>query len=67
MPDSTRPSSETRAEEAKEAKLPIDAGRPPTPEEERAADEQSVSPGTAAAEKDMVERGARQQGEGRLP
>lgn len=67
MSDHTRPSSETRAEEAKEARKDIDAGRPPTAEEEAAADAVVPDPKTAAAEQDMLQRGAHQEGEGRLP
>jgi hypothetical protein len=67
VPEHTRPSDETRAEEASEARQPADAGRGPTPEEERAADSNPPDPDVAAHEREMTERGANQQGEGRLP
>jgi hypothetical protein len=68
MPDQpTRPSPETRAAEREEARQPAGADRAPTPEEERLADTHDVDPDAAAHEKEMNERGAKQQGEGRLP
>jgi hypothetical protein len=41
--------------------------RMPTPEEERLAEQQELPPGTAEHYKEMAERGAHQQGEGRIP
>jgi hypothetical protein len=64
----TRPSGETRAEEAREARKGADAGRPPTPDEEAAADEHGDAPGDVAEHyEEMLERGAHQEGEGRIP
>jgi hypothetical protein len=65
MPDRTKPSNATRTEEAREAGKAHDAGREPTPEEAAAADENSVDPATSEAYEEMIERGARQKGEGR--
>ena len=61
--DQTRPSSETRAEEAKEARK--DHGVDPSTEDESKAPT-SVSGDVAAHEKEMAERGADQKGEGRI-
>ena len=66
--DRTRPSAETRAAEAREAKDTADAGRPPSADEERAADgNPPTSPEVAEHYEEMVERGAKQRGEGRVP
>ncbi len=65
--DQTRPSDVTRAEEAREARAPADAGRGPTEEEARAADGHRPDPRTADHEEEMLRRGADQEGEGRLP
>jgi len=62
-PDHTRPSSETKAEEAKEARK--DHGVDPSAEDESLAPT-SVSGDVAAHEKEMAERGANQKGEGRI-
>jgi len=63
----TRPSEETREAERDEARQPAGAGRGPTPEEEKSADSREVDEGVAEHEREMLERGASQQGEGRLP
>jgi hypothetical protein len=63
----TRPSPETRAAERDEATTPAGADREPTPEEQRLADEHDADPDVAEHEREMAERGARQQGEGRIP
>ena len=66
MPDQTRPSEDTEAEEAREAEKGHDAGRPPTAEEEAAAErDATVDPKTRKAYEEMTERGAHQQGEGK--
>ncbi len=67
MPDHTTPSDATRDEEAKEAKDHADGGRTPTAEEVAAADQNTVQPGVAEAEKDMNTRGANVKGEGQVP
>jgi hypothetical protein len=63
----TRPSPETRAAERDEAATSPGADRPPTDEEARLADEHEPDPDVAEHEQEMAERGARQQGEGRIP
>lgn len=66
MPDHTKPSDITRDEEARQAGQAHDGGREPTPEEEAAAERHSsVDPQTREAEKEMLERGANQKGEGK--
>ena len=68
MPDRpTRPSAKTRAAEREEARQAAGADREPTIEEERLAETHEVDRDAAAHEKEMNERGAKQQGEGRLP
>jgi hypothetical protein len=63
----TRPSSETREAERAEATKTAAADRQPTPDEEKIADSLEVDPDVAAHEEEMMERGANQQGEGKLP
>lgn len=65
--DHTRPTDETVDEEEAEARHEHEPDRPPTPEEEEAADKQGSGPSVAGHEKEMQERGAHQKGEGRLP
>jgi hypothetical protein len=65
MPEHTRPSDTTRAEEEREAREPHDAGREPTPEEAAAAERNTVDPETRKAYEEMIERGADQKGEGK--
>ena len=64
----TRPSDETRDAEAVDALTTSEADRLPTPEEVEAAERARVADDEAArAYKEALERGARQQGEGRIP
>jgi hypothetical protein len=63
----TRPDKETRATEREEAERTAGADRDPTPEEESQADSRPLGEGVSEHEKEMGERGANQQGEGRLP
>jgi hypothetical protein len=63
----TRPSSKTRDAERAEARKTAAADREPTPEEEKIADALELDPDVAKHEKEMLERGAHQQGEGKLP
>jgi hypothetical protein len=65
--DQTRPSEQTRAAERAEASVHAGADRMPTPDEEATADSLESDPDVAAHEKEMAERGAKQQGEGRIP
>ncbi len=64
----TRPNDTTREFEAAEARMHAEADQMPTPEEEAAAERAGrPSPDTERAYEEATERGARQQGEGRLP
>jgi hypothetical protein len=63
----TRVSAQTKEAEHREAHLRAAAGPTPTPEEERAADAQPRDPKVAEAYEEQLERGAHQQGEGRVP
>ena len=63
----TNPSRETRDAEQEEARAPHTADRPPTGEEAELAEREPLDPDVAEHERDMTERGAHQQGEGRLP
>lgn len=65
--DRAQVSEATREAERREAQMPADAGSMPTPEEEAAAEQNSVDPAVAQAEKEATERGANLKGEGRLP
>jgi hypothetical protein len=67
MSDRTTPNDETRAAERDEAKRAAGADRMPTREEDAAADELELDPEVARHEREMAERGAHQEGEGRLP
>lgn len=67
-PARTRPDANTRAEEAAEAEVTAAAGSGPTDVEERAADSNGpLDPEVAEHYEEMVERGANQRGEGRVP
>jgi hypothetical protein len=63
----TRPSPETRAAERDDATTPAGADRAPTDEEESLAEQHTPDPEVAEHEREMAERGAHQEGEGRLP
>ena len=63
----TTPNPETRAAERNEAGRQGQADRMPTPEEAAIADDLEVDPEVAEHEREMAERGAHQEGEGRLP
>jgi hypothetical protein len=72
--DTTRPSKQTREAEAHEARAPHEADRPATPEEEELADEMANDPESIRAQgevgehlREMAERGAAAEGEGRIP
>ena len=62
----TRISDATREAERREAMMPADPGPEPTAEEEAAAETNDVDPAVAAANKEALERGADQKGEGRI-
>jgi hypothetical protein len=65
MGEHTKPSDITRAEETRDAGQPHVAGDEPTAEEAAAAERNLVDPETREAYKEAVQRGARQQGEGK--
>lgn len=67
MAEHTNPSRETRAEEGAQARHDHSADRGPTADEETAAETNTASDTTAREYKEMTERGAKQEGEGRLP
>jgi hypothetical protein len=56
----------TKAEEAREAGAAHAADRPPTPEEEAAAEGKNVDPDVAAHEREMGKIGADLKGEGEI-
>jgi hypothetical protein len=62
----TTPTSATREAERHEAQTPPGPDRPPTPEEEAAAPTE-LTDEQRAHEREMLERGANQKGEGRIP
>jgi hypothetical protein len=63
----TRPNAETRDAERDEADRRAGADREPTTEEAERADARTLDPDVAEHEREMAERGANQEGEGRLP
>ena len=65
--DHTRPSDKTRATEDDDARTPARADREPTADEEKTADGLELDPDVAEHYEEMAERGAKQEGEGRLP
>jgi hypothetical protein len=66
MTDHTKPNNATRQADEQAAAAEHGAPQTPTAEEERAADSNAVEPDVAEHYEDMVERGARQKGEGRI-
>jgi hypothetical protein len=67
MSQPTRPNDATREAERDDAQRRASADRAPTPEEEARAEDRELDPEVAEHEREMAERGARQQGEGRVP
>jgi hypothetical protein len=67
MAQHTNPDAQTRAAEAEQARKTAGPDRPPTAEEAAAADGNTLDSSVSAHEREMNERGAHQQGEGRLP
>jgi hypothetical protein len=63
----TRPNDRTRAAEREEARTPPHADREPTDDEEKLAERVELDPDVAEHYEEMIERGAKQKGEGRLP
>jgi hypothetical protein len=63
----TTPDRDTIAEDRKDAQAGHDADRPPTEEEEAAAERAGeTDPHAAEAYKEAIERGAAQEGEGKI-
>jgi hypothetical protein len=62
----TKPDSDTRAADRKEAKKSAGPDRPPTADEERRADDLVLDDSVVEHEEEMIERGAKQRGEGRI-
>jgi len=62
----TRPSSETRDAEREQAQTQAHADREPTPEEEEQAEARPLSPDVVEHEREMIDRGVNQKGEGRI-
>ena len=62
-----RPSDATKAAEQADADTQAGADRMPSDDEARIADQQSIDDDVREHEKDMAERGAHQEGEGRVP
>ena len=66
MTEHTTASGVTRAAEKAAAGKSHEADRPATDDEATMAEANSVKPGVAAHEREMLERGANQRGEGRI-
>jgi hypothetical protein len=62
-----RPTDATRAAEREEAERDAGADRMPTEDDERVAERQSIDDDVREHEQEMAERGAHQEGEGRIP
>jgi len=66
MTDHTKPSDATRQADRADAQAEHGAPQAPTDEEAQAAEQNQADPAVAAHNKEMVERGAHQKGEGRI-
>ena len=62
-----RPNSKTRKAELADARTKPHADRAPTADEEKLADSQELDPDVSDHAREMIQRGADQEGEGRLP
>lgn len=67
MSERTQPDQATVEADRAAAQAPHGASEVPTPEEEGAAEANAVSEATRQSYEEMTEKGANQQGEGRLP
>ncbi len=65
--DPERPNDATRAAERADAQVPAGADREPTEDEARESEQQAIDDDVREHEREMAERGARQEGEGRIP
>lgn len=66
MTEQTKPNDKTRQAAEADAHAEHGAAETPTPDEERAAEKNTVSPETREHYQEATERGANQQGEGRI-
>jgi hypothetical protein len=66
MSDHTRPDQQTTQVDREDAGAAHEPDRMPTPEEERSAEQLEVDREAATAYEEAMERGANQQGEGRI-
>lgn len=64
--DRTRPDPGTEEAERSEAAAAHEPDRPPTPEEEEAAEQSRLDPAVAESYKEAIERGAELKGEGEI-
>lgn len=67
MSEPTQPDDATREAERAEADADARPDRMPTADEEQAVEGRKVDPDVRKHEEEMAERGANQQGEGRVP
>ncbi|MDQ3757309.1 MAG: hypothetical protein M3394_05635 [Actinomycetota bacterium] len=67
MTEHTKPDEQTRQADRDALDAPHSADTEPTADEERAAEQAEVSPDTPQHYQDMTDRGAEQEGEGKLP
>lgn len=65
-PPNTFPSGETLKADRRDARAEHDPDREPTPDEESEVRGKTADPAVAAAYREATERGASQQGEGRI-
>ena len=66
MTEQTKPNAQTRQADQADAHAEHGAPEIPTPEEERAAEQNTVSPEVKENYQEATERGANQEGEGRI-
>ena len=66
MTDQTKPNKDTAEADRRDAFAEHGASEEPTPEEERLAEQNTVTEDVAETYREATERGANQQGEGRI-
>lgn len=66
MDPETHTDAATQQADERDATAAHRADRPPTPDEERAAEQNDLDPKTAEAYEEMAKRGAQVQGEGQI-
>ena len=67
MTEHTRPDEQTKQADRAAVDAPHGADEEPTAEEERRAEQARMSPETPEHYEEMAEKGAAQEGEGRIP